>query len=336
MKANSDLGKVLVKNQILLDGNIMWPAAVKHANGRDWWIMGLQRADTKHYLFLLSANGIQLYSSQDIGPAFTTEEYGNESLFSEDGNVYLRHDGKTAIRLYDFDRCSGLLSKLRIITYQEPLHSFYAAFSPGNRFLYLSRPGWVWSLDLQAPDLSASYDTVAHWELNFYPSYPWATAYGLNQLGPDRKVYWSNYGASQAMNMLHRPNLPGDAADCEEAAFILPRWSDLGINQFPNYRLGEWDGSPCDTLNAQKPGDGFVSTLYDAAEISRDTAYTILPPIPGAKCSDCTPRDLELLNNPMAYIHALMVLRETGKPPADWPTEKAEREGMFLVLPPKK
>ena len=336
MTANNGLGKVLAKNQTLLEGEIMWPAFVKHANGRDWWIMGMKRADTKHYLFLLSPTGISGPYMQDIGPPFDETEYGGESLFSEGGELFLRHDSKTALRLYDFDRCSGQLSNLRIVPFQGDAyqHSFYAAFSPNSRFLYVSRPGSVWLLDLQAPDLSASYDTVANWELNYYPNYPWATGYSLNQLGPDGKVYWSNYGASQAMNILHRPDLPGDAADCEEAALLLPRWSDLGLNQFPNYRLGEWEGSPCDTLNAQKPGDGFTATLYDAAKISRDTAYTILPPIPGTKCADCTPRDLEWLNNPMGYIYALMVLRETGKPPADWPTEKAEREGMFLRLPP--
>ncbi len=339
MKANGGLGKVLVKNQVLLEGEIMWPAFVKHANGRDWWIMGMKRADTKHYLFLLSPTGISGPYVQDIGPPFNETEYEGESLFSENGELFLRHDSKTALRLYDFDRCSGQLSNLRIVPFQGDAyqHSFYAAFSPNSRFLYVSRPGSVWSLDLQATNLSASYDTVANWELNYYPNYPWATAYGLNQLGPDGKIYWSNWtGSSQAMNVMNYPNLPGDAADCEEEAFYLPRWNSLTINQFPNYRLGEWDGSPCDTLNAQKPGDGFVATLYNAAEIRRDTTYTILPPIPGAKCADCTPRDLELLNNPMAYIHAMMVLRETGKPPADWPTEKAEREGMFLVLPPKK
>jgi len=339
IKANNGLGKVIVKNQVLLEGDLIMPTAVKHANGRDWWIITAQVADTKHSLFLLTPQGISGPYVQDIGPPFNETEYVAQSIFSEDGKHYLRHDSNIALRLYDFDRCSGQLSNLRIIPFQGDAyqHSFFAAFSPNSRFLYLSRPGSVWSLDLQATDLSASYDTVANWESNYYPNYPWATAYGLNQLGPDGKIYWSNWtGSSQAMNVMNYPNLPGDAADCEEEAFYLPRWNSLTINQFPNYRLGEWDGSPCDTLNAQKPGDGFTATPYDAAKISRDTAYTILPPIPGAKCADCTPRDLEWLNNPMGYIYALMVLRETGKPPADWPTEKAEREGMFLRLPPKK
>jgi hypothetical protein len=333
MKANNGLGKVLAKNQVLMEGEIMWPAFVKHGNGRDWWIMGMQRADTRHYLNLLSPEGITGPYVQDIGPPFVPTEYESESLFSENGELFLRHDTKMALRLYDFDRCSGQLSNLRIVPFQEPLHSFYAAFSPDSRFLYLSRPGWVWSLDLQAVDLSASYDSVAAWEINVYPTFPWYTGYGLNQLGPDGKIYYSNWTVTQAMNVMHRPGLPGDAADCEEEGMALPRWSDLGICQFPNYRLGEWEGSPCDTINGQKPGDGFAATLYEPERFWRDTGYSVLPPIPGARCEGCSERDLEMLNNPMSAIYARMYLEQTGKLPEDWPKDKAEREGLIISLP---
>ena len=335
LKANNGLGRVLAKNQVLMEGDVMWPAFVKHANGRDWWIMGMQRADTKHNLFLLSPKGLTGPYVQDIGPPFVPTEYESESLFSEDGRYFLRHDAKTALRLYDFDRCTGQLSNLRIIPFQEPLHSFYAAFSPNNRFLYLSRPGIVWSLDLQAEDLSSSFDSVSYWELNYYPTYPWSSVHGLNQLGPDGKIYWSNMTSTQAMSIMHQPDLPGDAADCEEEGLTLPRWSDLGICQFPNYRLGEWDGSPCDTLNGQKPGDGFTATAYTYKPPRRDTSYTILRPLPGMQCPDCTERDLEWLNNPAAVIYARYHLQQTGNLPEGWPKEKAERTGLFISLPPR-
>jgi hypothetical protein len=333
MKADSGLGKVLAKNQVLMEGDIMWPAFVKHGNGRDWWIIGMHRADTKHHLYLLSPEGLTGPYIQDIGPPFVPTEYASESIFSEDGSSFLRHDAQTALRLYDFDRCKGILSNLRIVPFQEPLHSFLATFSPDNRFLYISRPGWVWSLDMQAPDLSASYDSVATGESNFYPTFPWYTGYGLNQLGPDGKIYWSNWTSTQAMNVMHRPDLPGDAADCEEEGFYLPRWSDLTLTQFPNYRLGEWEDSPCDTINGQKPGDGFVATPYVPELYRRDTGYVVLPPIPAARCEGCTDRDLEILNNPMSAVYARIHLEQTGKLPDDWPKDKAERAGLIIALP---
>ena len=333
MKANNGLGKVIAKNQVLMEGDVMWPAFVKHGNGRDWWIMGMQRADTKHSLYLLSPEGLTGPYIQDLGPPFLSTEFEGESLFSEDGTLFLRHDTKTALRLYDFDRCSGELSNLRVIPFQEPLHSYYAAFSPDSRFLYLNRPGWVWSLDLKAPDLSASYDTVAAFEFNSYPTFPWDTGYGFNQLGPDGKIYWSNWTSTRAMNVMHRPNLPGDAADCEEEGLILPRWNYIGVCQFPNYRLGEWEDSPCDTINGQIPGNGFIAVPYEPMSSHRDTGYLLLPPIAGGRCDDCSEKDLEMLNNPMAAVYARMYLEQTGKLPDDWPKEKAEREGLIIALP---
>lgn len=332
MTANSGLGKVVVKNQILMEGDLMWPSFVKHGNGRDWWIMGMQLADTKHQLYLLSPEGLTGPYVQDIGPPFVPTEYYAESLFSENGAIFLRHDARTALRLYDFDRCTGTLSNLRIIPYQAgALNSWFAAFSPDSRFLYLSRPGWIWSLDLQADDISATHDTLSIWEHNYFPTFPWSTVHGSNQLGPDGKIYWSHFTSTQAMNVTHQPNLPGDAADCEEEGIILPRWNDVGICQFPNYRLGEWEASPCDTLNGQKPADGFTATPYEPERFfRRDTGYTVLPPISGARCDDCTERDLEWLNNPASVLYARYHLEQTGKLPDSWPKEKAEREGLII------
>jgi hypothetical protein len=141
---------VLAKNQVLMEGEIMWPAFVKHGNGRDWWIMGMQRADTKHYLYLLSPQGLTGPYIQDIGPPFVLTEYESESLFSENGELFLRHDSKTALRLYDFDRCSGELSNLRIVPFQEPLHSFYAAFFCAERIFAQSHhpdEWWPWGIN---------------------------------------------------------------------------------------------------------------------------------------------------------------------------------------------
>ncbi|MCB9338269.1 MAG: hypothetical protein H6577_09090 [Lewinellaceae bacterium] len=338
MKANNGHGKVLEKNVLLMEGDLMWPSAVKHGNGRDWWIMGLQESDTKHYLFLLSKDGISGPSVQDIGPPFDTIEYAGKSLFSEDGSLYLRHDTNKALRLYDFDRCTGQLSNLRIIPHNpDEYPSWNAAFSPDDRFLYLNRPGWVRTFDLAEMDFQTTYDTLATWELNFCPSYPFPSSYLFCQLGPDGKIYYSNASSTRCLNVVNKPAFPGQAADCEEAGFELPGFNYLTLNQFPNYRLGEWDNSPCDTINFQKPGDGFFANEYSPGQSSQvDRSYTLLPPIPGSPCKGCTERDLEILKNPMSLVHALLVLKTTGRLPDDWPTEQAERDGIYLAEPPQR
>jgi hypothetical protein len=115
----------------------------------------------------------------------------------------------------------------------------------------------------------------------------------------------------------------------------LPCWNNLTITQFPNYRLGEWNNSPCDTLNGQKPGDGFTATEYAPERFRKDTAYTLLPPIPGAACPGCSARDIEILNNPMELCRALIELQSTGQLPADWPVQRMESEGLSIKPKPK-
>lgn len=260
-----------------------------------------------------------------------------ESIFSEDGRYFLRHDAKTGPRLYDFDRYTGRLSNLRIIPYKPgTLSSFYAAFSPDNRFLYLSRstPTQLFSLDMEAEDLSESYDSLAFWEFNYFPTWPWATGYSMNQLGPDGKIYAVPSTSSRVLHVIHRPDLPGDAADCEEVGVVLPRFTDVGICQYPSYRLGEWQGSPCDTLNGGYADDGFTHIPYQPGTVRRDGGeYVVLPPLGGLSCPDCTERELETLNNPMAWIYARFHLAQTGRLPDDWPREKAERAGMVVEGP---
>ena len=83
------------------------------------------------------------------------------------------------------------------------------------------------------------------------------------------------------MHISHSPNLSGHSADVEQHGLALPKFNDGTMCLFPNYRLGEWEGSPCDTLNFQQPGDGFEKTAYYPPAFRKDTGYTILPAIGG-------------------------------------------------------
>ncbi len=60
-------------------------------------------------------------------------------------------------------------------------------------------------------------------------------------------------------------------ADIQLNGIDLPRLNDATCFNFPNYRLGEWDDSPCDTVSLQQTGDGFVRTWYDPAHWQPET-----------------------------------------------------------------
>src|SRR5690606_32139098 len=69
MEANGGLGTVLEKNQVLLEADVAlgMHTAIKHGNGRDWWIITCDAYSKEYYLFLLSPSGIELASTQDFG-----------------------------------------------------------------------------------------------------------------------------------------------------------------------------------------------------------------------------------------------------------------------------
>ncbi len=287
MNANNGNGKVLVKNQVLASGDLCWPAACKHGNGRDWWVTVAKHRFPIQYTFLLSPEGISGPYEQVIGPVFSPEVNDGigKSIFSPDGRTYVRHDGKSGPRIMDFDRCTGIFSNLRLLPYPAEVYSWSAAFSEDSRFLYLSRPSMVWSVDMKANNLSTSFDTLGRYNWTYSPAPPWGTAISELQEGADGKIYASTWGGSRCMSRIERPLLPGLAADMNFGSFKLPRWNSSTMCHYPNYRLGENDGSPCDTLNAQAPGDGFIKTLYDAAgkpRVKPQNDYTILPMVPAA------------------------------------------------------
>jgi hypothetical protein len=316
MNANNGKGKVLLKNQVLLSEDPGLPAACKHGNGRDWWITNYESNIASQVTYLLSPAGLSPAMVQPIGPSFLDNENISKSVFSPDGRTYIRHDGSNGPRIMDFDRCTGQFSNLRWLPYPEEVFSWSASFSPDSRFLYLTKPTVVWWLDLEATQLSASFDTLARYNggscLN-------STRIWMTQEAPEGKIYATNNSADKCMGILEQPSLPGLAADMNYGGFELPRWNDLSTFTFPNYRLGISAGSPCDTLEALAgPGsEQFYHTEHvpTAAMTSKKDAgqdYTILPMVhatPSAEAREEKSREGDLTR----MMYRQMLLRQEQK-----------------------
>jgi hypothetical protein len=286
MNANDGKGKVLLKNQVLLNGDPGWPAACKHGNGRDWWITCYESNIASQVTYLLSPDGLSPAVEQPIGPVFIDNENISKSVFSPDGRIYIRHDGSNGPRIMDFDRCTGQFSNLRWLPYPDEIFSWSASFSPDSRFLYLTKPTVVWWLDLKAANISASFDTLALYNGGYCPTPSWRTTIWMTQEAPDGKTYAINNPASTCMGILEQPGLPGLAADMNYGGFELPRWNSSTTCHFPHYRLGISVGSPCDTLAAATgPGSelfyqtNYVPSSVKAASKGSEIDYVILPTV---------------------------------------------------------
>lgn len=251
MDQNGGLGAVVEKSVLLLSDTLMFGKlkAVKHANGRDWWVLAPEAFTNNVYRFLFDPEGFHLMGKQTIGA--TLYPGVGQAVFSPDGTRYAIYDTYTSsmpdvVDVYDFDRCTGMLSDHRRIELGvAPLVAGGATFSPNSRYLYVHSTLVVAQYDLLAPELGAS-----RVELAWYDGYqsPFPTHFFAGQLAPDGKIYVNTSNGTDVLHVIHRPDEAGAAAMLEQHGIRIPTYNASSMPNFPNYRLGPLDGSSCDTL----------------------------------------------------------------------------------------
>ncbi len=225
--------------------------AVKHANGRDWWVVTPDYTEAKYHRFLIDPEGIKDTLTQEIGykPPFPqVMDYGGQNVFSPDGRYYVDFDAKNGVRLFDFDRCTGMLSNFRLFEFTgDIVFGGGAAFSPNSRFLYVCTRNHIFQFDVWADDFASTLDTVATYD-GFMSPPPFPTSFYYMQLGPDGKIYVTHKTGAMHLHTINQPNKKGLASDVRQHSIALPEYKGGEWPTYPNYRLGPIDGSPCDTL----------------------------------------------------------------------------------------
>ncbi len=249
MRQENGLGAVTQKNKIVIEGDFTGVAATRHANGRDWWILLPKQHTNIYYTFLYDPEGLHGPFSQSDSSDVPTfiESYQAQTNFSIDGNKYVKFDNNNGFYVFDFDRCTGLLSNGKYVH-----HKVYpgaaAIFSPNGRFLYTTDANIVFQFDTEAADIGASLDTVAVWDGFHSPPNGPPTGFFLSQTGPDGKIYLNCTSYSNAMHTINKPDLKGVACEVCQHCILLPTYNGFTLPYFPNFRLGALIGSPCDTI----------------------------------------------------------------------------------------
>lgn len=280
MNQNSGLGRVEEKNVVLLDSAQNEMIVVKHGNGRDWWVLTPLLSQPVHYAYLVDSTGINAPLIQVYGPPFNEFEIPSPCSISPNGKIYIRHDSYGGLRIYDFDRCTGQLNNLRIIPYENGFFSIQATFSPDSRFLFINSYEAMMVMDMQAPDPALTLDTLAIYDGFSSPTPPFDTYFWISQMHGN-KLYSATANGTRALHIIHHPDLPGLSADVEQHGITLPVYNSGTMCRFPNYRLGKWEGSPCDTLGFAGQTDEFINVPYSKPESKNDTDYKILSPLRG-------------------------------------------------------
>ncbi len=251
MTHNGGNGKVVLKKEPLILDTLEFGmvTSVRHANGRDWWVIVSEGFTNRFHKMLLTPDSVYVHDVQAIG--LPIHPGLGQAVFSPDGNWYAMYHGVLVnqlnfVDIYHFDRCTGQLSDH--LQFQVSDLAFFGgmAISPNSRFLYAVSDKYIYQYDLEAIDIEGSEEMVA-----LYDGFtnPFETRFYLAQVAPDGRIYISAApGSSNYLHTIDYPNKQGLLCEVKQHSTFLPTRNGFSMPNFPNFRLGPLDGSPCDTL----------------------------------------------------------------------------------------
>ncbi len=250
MRLNQGLGAVVRKRQ-----QVFWDTlaggylqAVRHVNGEDWWLLvpelRVGEGTNCYYRLRFTRYGIVESGKQCLGQKWDIFDAAGQCAFSPDGSRYVRfHAGSlgyfSGLFLFDFDRCTGLLSNHQKLYYPDSISFSGVSFSPNNRFLYANNGNKAYQYDVLQPDSGASRVLIAE-----YDNYEDSTSFSAAQLAPDGKIYISTTGPTYYLHLIHYPDSTGLACQFEQRGVELPDRNGASIPNFPHFRLGA-ASEPC-------------------------------------------------------------------------------------------
>jgi hypothetical protein len=272
MSLNNGLGSVIQKNSVLSSGVRMGDciSTIRHGNGCDWWLYARPGngsiSSNQFYTYRITSTGINLDTLQNFQPLniggfieFRWNKQGTKMAF-------VNYSG--LIQVFDYDRCTGLFSNpatIDTMRVSPPLPGYVCAeFSADSRYLYVSSNSlnsFLYQYDLI--NLPTTFSRTTVWSTTF----PVNTAGDLKR-GPDDKIYFTcayidsmnnwNYpypdsvynSYNMNLSVINQPDSAFPACDFQPYSFYLGgKRTYWGLPNNPDYELGAWVGSPCDTLS---------------------------------------------------------------------------------------
>lgn len=267
MTLNGGLGAVVQKNvQLQSFRTVDCLAAIKHGNGRDWWIIFRKDGppNNEFYEYLITPTGVSNVQIQSVG---STNKAGFAKLcVNREGNKIAFVNAAGLIEIYHFNRCDGMLDNVRTIEPEltsAPYPWYWeCAFSPNSNFLYVtSNDSSCLLLQYNLSDINPALtrDTLQ------LTTYPLATL-GALRLAPDNKIYLANeyyntvtwnYPYADSMynvynmnlSVINQPDSLGAACNFQPYSFYLGgKRAYWGLPNNPDYDLPRDSGSACDTI----------------------------------------------------------------------------------------
>ena len=256
---NAGHGKVTSKNIVIADSTTEHLLALRHGNGRDWWLITKKINANVFIKYLVSSSGISGPFYQTIGSISYRAE--GECSVSKVGDKVGFISSFGNMDVFNFNRCTGDFSnwiELGNSPYNVPQADgwFYygCEFSPNANRFYVSRQKQSFPY----------HTTILQYTLNFNPissktnvlSDSTGFLLGQMELAPDDKIYIAGFAIAGALDSSYKYltviNSPDDSTtNCDLVKFSFYLQGQLifgGLPNMPHYNLSALDGSACDTL----------------------------------------------------------------------------------------
>ena len=220
-------GVLPTAKNILLAGSMAEKlAAVRHANGEDYWVIGHGFQSNAFHAFLLSADGVVDTVYTQIGPVDVLG-WGGQIVLTPDGTklAYAYPSTWGSLNLFDFNTTTGMLSNARFHQNQIQDQSYGVAFSPDGTKLYVTttNAGKVYQYDLS---LGSWAQTVADRTLLVAQN---PDSWRDVKLGPDNKIYITR-AMRNYISRIENPDLAGTACMyVDQAIDLLGRQASFGL-----------------------------------------------------------------------------------------------------------
>jgi PKD repeat protein len=228
------------KNVEMVGSAVEKLTAVKHCNGRAFWVIGHEVYSNTFLSFLVDYTGVSTAPVRS-----STGSYNGTSVQGGIGYLKAAPSGRRLaaavldlgiVDIADFDPKTGQVSNA--ITLQVDESTYGVCFSPDETKLYVSGElsAYVCQYDISSGDVAtiSATKTILH---STAPEIDLRYYYGAIQLGPDGKVYVSHKG--DYLGVVNNPNAPGTACGyVHDALFLQGNYNGLGL---PNIVEGIYD-----------------------------------------------------------------------------------------------
>ncbi|MEO8088255.1 MAG: T9SS type A sorting domain-containing protein [Bacteroidota bacterium] len=237
-------------------------SACKHANGVDYWVMVHEFFTNSFYKVLVRADTM-IVDTQSIGMInsnISLNNYYGQAIFNSMGTKYAVEINDTTVELYDFNRCSGLLSNPAIISHLDTTQAggglalTGSAFSASGQYLYVNNNYIIRQYDAYAANVLATEQVVAVWDTFSAPCCGVPTTFFMMQLAPDNRIYVSQSIGNDILHYIEFPDSAGMACHVVQNSFFTPTLNTFSFPNIVNYDLMNDTTSLCDTiLSVGKP-----------------------------------------------------------------------------------